>query len=84
MKKRDENLARKIREIEERIEALIIAIPKEEASHAFYMGLADTTTHEGAKKMFIELAEQELEHRRKLEDVIQSLKEELDRLKKQA
>ncbi len=70
-----------IRELEERMEALIIAIPKEEAAYHFYLDLANATSHEGARKMFLKLAEQELDHRHSLESVTEEIKSEIGKLK---
>lgn len=74
-------LEEQIRELEERLEALIIAIPKEESAYHFYVDLANTTTHEGARKMFLKLAEQELNHRHTLEAFTEEIKIELSKLK---
>ncbi len=70
-----------IRELEERMEALIIAIPKEEAAYHFYMDLAKATAHEGTRKMFLKLAEQELDHKKNLELFVQEIQQELTTLK---
>jgi rubrerythrin len=70
-----------IRELEERLEALIIAIPKEEAAYHFYLDLANRTVHEGTRKMFLQLAEQELDHRRNLEKFTEEISREVKRLK---
>ena len=74
-------LDERIRELEERMEALIIAIPKEEAAYHFYLDHADKTEHEGARKMFLKLAEQELDHKHNLEKFVEELATELDKLK---
>lgn len=84
MSKQTKELKKRIKEIEERIEAMIIAIPKEEASYNFYISLANSTIHEGAKRMFVELASLELEHKRKLEWFIEELQNELAQLKDQS
>jgi rubrerythrin len=70
-----------IRELEERLEALIIAIPKEEAAYHFYLELANTTSHEGTRKMFLKLADQELNHRHDLEMFTEEIRKELAILK---
>jgi rubrerythrin len=67
----------RIRELEERLEAMVIAVPKEESAYRFYKDLADSTEHGGTRRMFLELAEQELEHKRKLEKFSEELREEL-------
>jgi len=70
-----------IRELEERLEALVIAIPKEIAAHQFYLDLAQSTKHEGTRKMFLQLADQELGHKRSLEKVVEETQNEIARLK---
>ena len=70
-----------IRELEERLEALVIAIPKEIAAHQFYLDLANSSQHEGARKMFVQLADQELGHKHSLEKVVEEIQNEIARLK---
>jgi rubrerythrin len=77
-------LTHQIRELEERLEALIIAVPKEEAAYHFYLDLANSTKHEGTRKMFIKLAEQELDHKRNLETFVEEIQKELSKLKVEA
>lgn len=74
----------KIKELQEMIDALIIAIPRERAAHAFYVALVDRTTSETSKRMFLYLAEQEKLHEAKLTAMLAELKAdlELERLKK--
>lgn len=81
MENRKKNLAQQIAELEERMEALIIAIPKEEAAYHFYLDLANTTAHEGTRKMFLQLAEQELDHKSNLERFVREIQAELAKLK---
>lgn len=71
----------RIKDVEEQLEALIIALPKEEASHRFYKDLANNTEQEGTRKMFLRLADQELDHKQKLEQIVEELKRELEALK---
>jgi rubrerythrin len=70
-------LAQQITELEERLEALIIAIPKEEAAYHFYLDLAKSTQHEGTRKMFLKLADQELDHKQNLEIFVGEIQKEL-------
>ena len=70
-----------IKELEEELEALVIAIPKEEAAHQFYLNLANSTSREGARKMFLLLAEQEIGHKNTLEKMMQDIQKELASLK---
>jgi rubrerythrin len=78
----DKNLRRKIKELEEQMEALIIAIPKEEASYHFYTDLAKNTEHEGSRKMFNHLADEELAHKSSLIELVERLRKEIASLKK--
>ena len=71
----------KIKKLEKKKEALIIAIPREEASLHFYQDLALSTEEESSKEMFTELAQQEIEHKIKLETMIKELQESIDKLK---
>ncbi len=77
----DRKTKEKIRELEERLEAMIIAVPKEEAAYHFYLDLAHATQNEGTRKMFLKLADQELDHKHNLENLIAEIKKELTRLK---
>lgn len=77
----DKNIRRRIKELEEEMEALVIAIPKEEASYHFYLDLANHTEHEGARTMFKHLAEEELQHKSGLVAQVQRLKTEIETLK---
>jgi rubrerythrin len=70
-----------IKELEERLEALIIAVPKEEAAYHFYLDLAHASQHEGTRKMFLKLADQELEHKHSLAGFIEEIQQELTQLK---
>jgi rubrerythrin len=67
--------------LERKKEALIIALPREDASLHFYQDLASSAEEESSKEMFIELAQQEIEHKIKLETMIKELQESIDILK---
>jgi len=60
---------------------LIIAVPKEEAAYHFYLDLAHATKHEGTRKMFLQLADQELQHKSSLAKFVEEIQQELTRLK---
>ena len=77
----EKKIKEQIKELEERMEALIIAVPKEEAAYHFYLDLAHSTQHEGTRRMFLKLADQELEHKHNLEGFVAEIQEELTRLK---
>jgi rubrerythrin len=78
----DKKLKQRIRKLEDEIEALIIAIPKEESSYNFYMSLANQTESEGARMMFKHLAEEEFKHKSGLIKLVEKLKAEIDYLRK--
>ncbi len=77
----EKKIKEQIKELEERMEALIIAVPKEDAAYHFYLDLAHTTQHEGTRKMFLKLADQEIEHKHNLEKFVEEIQQELIRLK---
>lgn len=77
----EKRIKEQIKELEEQMEALIIAVPKEEAAYHFYLDLAKATQHEWTRKMFLKLAEQELEHKRNLENFVEEIQRELTKLK---
>lgn len=70
-----------IKELEDQLEALVIAIPKEEAAHHFYLVLANSTKNEGTRNMFLQLAAEELDHKRSLEKVAEDIQREIASVK---
>jgi rubrerythrin len=50
-------------------EALILSMKKEEKAQAFYLGWKDKCLHEKTAKLFEMLANEELKHKRKIENV---------------
>ena len=70
-----------IKNLERKMEALMIAIPKEEASLYFYQDLASSYENDSSKEVFLELAQQENEHKKKLEAMIKELQVSIDKLK---
>ena len=70
-----------IKDLEKRLEALTIALPKEESAHRFYLRLAKKTKHEGARKIFLQLADEELDHKHHLDKMVEDIKQEIARLK---
>lgn len=77
MKNQNKSLQERIKEMEEVIEALIIAIPREESSYKFYLELANSIEHEGSRRMFIKVANQELAHKGMLEMEMKKLQNEI-------
>jgi rubrerythrin len=70
-----------IKELEERLEALVIAIPKEESAYHFYLNIAGKIKNDGTRRMFLELAEQELMHKKRLEGFVDDINKKLAQLK---
>ena len=72
-----DNMKEHISRLESDIEALLIAIVREVASHQFYEGLIEK--HEGtrAADIFRELAEGETEHREQLDSKLSELRADL-------
>ena len=81
MKNQIKSLRERIKEMEKVIEALIIAIPKEESSYKFYLFLANSIEHEGSRRMFIKVAKTELAHKGMLEMELKKLQHEITKLK---
>lgn len=73
--------AKERRDLERKIEALVIAIPRETEAHEYYMALADEYQDPASKEMFRFLAQQESKHREHLERILADLEEKLSRLK---
>ncbi len=81
MEKKIEDLGKRVKELEKVIEVLIIAIHKEDTTYKFYQDLANSTEHEGTRRMFIKVANQELSHKDMLEMELKKLQHEIDELK---
>ena len=60
-----------------KIEAVIIAIPREVEAYEFYMELADNYEDEASKEMFKFLAKQEMAHKDMLERLLSDLESQL-------
>lgn len=70
------------RDLENKIEALCIAIPRESAAYDYYMELADQYEDATSRDMFIFLARQENMHRKQLEGLMAELEEKLAKMPK--
>lgn len=62
-----------IGDLKAKIEALVIAIPKEQEAYEFYMELASKYDDEASKEMFLFLAKQEMSHKDLLERILNDL-----------
>ncbi len=81
MKNQIESVGKRVKGLEKIIEVLIIAIHKEETTYKFYQDLANSIEHEGTRRMFIKVANQELSHKGMLEMELKKLEHEIDKLK---
>lgn len=72
----------RIREIEEMIEVVLLAIPREISAREFYLSAAKKSTSEGARDLFLDLANQEKGHEAELKKILHELQDELVELKK--
>lgn len=71
-------MSERIKELQEMIEIVLIAIPKEIEAHNYYMHAYNRSASETAKRMFLYLAEQERVHEAKLRTHLAELKSELE------
>ena len=81
MENQIEDSGKRVKELEKVIEVLIVAIYKEETTYKFYQDLANSIEHEGTRRMFIKVANQELSHKGMLEMELKKLQHEIDQLK---
>lgn len=72
----------RISELEEMIQIILLAIPREVSAREFYLTAVAKATSEAAKDMFLNLAEQEKGHELWLRKLLTELKGELNSLKK--
>lgn len=68
-----------VKELKAKIEALIIAIPKELEAYEHYINLANEYEDPASKEMFIFLSRQELAHKDMLERILMDLQERLEK-----
>ena len=70
-------MSEKKKELNEMIEAVLLAIPREISAQEFYLNIAKRTTSDASKKMFLFLADQEKMHEAKLRNLLAELQTEL-------
>jgi len=66
-----------VKDLKAKIEAVILAIPKEVEAYEFYMDLADNYENEASSEMFRFLAKQEMAHKDMLERLLGDLESQL-------
>jgi rubrerythrin len=71
-------LSDRIKELQEMIEIVLIAIPRETEAYNYYMNAYNRTASETSRRMFLYLAEQEKMHEAKLKTQLAELKAELE------
>lgn len=74
-------MSEKVKELNEMIEAVLLAIPREVTAQEFYLNIAKRTSSEASKKMFHFLADQEKTHEIKLRCLLAELQNELKTLR---
>jgi len=74
-------LSDRLKELDEMIETVLIAIPREIEAHNYYMQAYNRAASETSRRMFLYLAEQEKMHEAKLKTQLANLKAELEKLK---
>lgn len=72
----------KIKDLQSKIEALVIAIPREQEAYEFYTDLISLYEDQASREMFEYLAKQELQHKTNLENILKRLEGELEDAKK--
>jgi len=68
------------KEIKTKIEALVIAIPRELEAYEFYLNLAEEYEDKASREMFMFLAQQELSHKEKLEEILADMESKLEKI----
>ena len=71
-----------IKNLESKIEALVIAIPREQDAYEFYLELSEEYEDKASKEMFAYLAKQEMQHKKNLENILRGLEVQLEEAKK--
>jgi len=71
----------RIRELEEMIQVVLLAIPREVSAREFYLQAARKAVSENSRQLFTDLAEQEKGHEAELRRILVELKEELAEMK---
>jgi rubrerythrin len=78
----DAKKKKRIKELEEMIEVVLLSIPREIASQKYYQRAFEKTSSETAKKFFKTFVKEEKEHETNLKKILKDLQTELEHLKK--
>jgi len=79
-----EDVREKIKAIEEMIQVVLLAIPREISAHAYYLNASQRATSDMSRNLFLSLAEQEKDHEIKLKHIVEDLKRELQNCKRRS
>lgn len=71
---------KRIKELNEMIEYIVISIPREIASQKFYQKAAEKASSEPTQKFFQHFVEEEKRHEANLKGILNELQDELKRL----
>ncbi len=67
----------RVKELEEMIQVVLLAIPREISAREFYLQAAKKAVSESSRELFANLAEQEKGHEAELKKILVELKTEL-------
>jgi rubrerythrin len=73
---------KKINELNEMIEFIVISIPREIASQKYYQKAAEKTSSQSTRKFFQHFVEEEKSHEAHLKKILNDLRNELKELRK--
>ena len=72
---------KRIKELEEMIQVILLAIPTEITAYEFYMSAVNKSVNESSRSLFETLAKQEKGHEASLRKILEELKGELNQLR---
>lgn len=72
---------KRIKELEEMIEVVLLSIPREIASQKFYQSALEKATTDTSRKFFLSLVNEEKHHEAKLRRNLKELRNELKKAK---
>ena len=76
-----EDVKSRIKGIEEMIQVVLLAIPREISARHFYLNAAKKATSKDSRELFEFLAQQEMGHEAELRRILKNLKNDLKDLK---
>ncbi len=77
----DKQDKQRIKALEEMIQVVLLAIPREISAYEFYLNAAGKATTDSSRDLFHTLADQEKGHEAELKKILGELKTELGKLK---